>query len=158
MSAALDSIGDQLSIQLFFGLAEEGRGRAPQTEAQANNKKNTKNKVMYRDISKYMKPNLKTSCFDDIVAFCCRFYFLVICWLMLGYQHTCSSASSDLINFMCYVITKSWHAHQKVRLDESICKEWVWEMFMDRFIELLTKPFQSLLFWHLRVFAEILLS
>ena len=46
-----------------------------------------------------------------------------------------------------YVITRSWHAHQKIRIDELIWTKLVQFVFITKMIEQSTKPFENLLFW-----------
>ena len=98
---------------------------------------------MYQDISKCIKPYLSISCYDAIVGFCGRFDFLGFfdwCW---NSKHICSSGFFEFINFNFYVITKSWHAHQKDRLHELVWKKWVSDIFMDTFIKLSINSFKT---------------
>ena len=69
----------------------------------------------------------------------------------------CSRWLFEFINFSFHATTKSWIAHQKVRLDELAWKKWVSDVFMETVIELSRKPFRNLLLWCLLVFAELLL-
>ena len=91
-----------------------------------------------------IKPCLNISSVDTILAFCCRFDILECfgwCWIS---KHICSRGFFEFINFNFYATTKSWHAHQKVRLDELVWKKCVPDIFMETFIELSIKPFEHL--------------
>ena len=61
-------------------------------------------------------------------------------------------ARADKFNF--YATTKSWHAHQTIRLDELIWTKRISEIFMEKIIELSIKPFQNPLLWHLFVLLK----
>ena len=67
----------------------------------------------------------------------------------VGIANTYAERVSDFNNFKLYATTNSWHAHQKILLDELIWTKWLSDIFMDRFIELSTKPFQNIFLWHL---------
>ena len=114
-----------------------------------------------RDISRCIKSHLNISSFDIIVVSCCTFDMFLFfgffrwCW---NSKHICSSGFFEFINFNFYATTKSWQAHQKIRLDELAWKKWVSNVFMETFIELSRKPFQNLLLWRLLVFAEFWLK
>ena len=86
---------------------------------------------------------------------CCRIDLLrfVVGWCWNS-KHIWSRGGLKPNNINFYATTKSWHAHQKIRLGESIWKEWVPEIFMEQLIELSTKPFQNPLLWHLFVLLE----
>ena len=84
----------------------------------------------------------------------CRIYlfskmqlFFMIFWMLLEY-YISMEGSINFIKSTFYATTKSWHAHQKIRLDELIWKKWVLFVFIRTFIELSTKPFENLLLWH----------
>ena len=90
----------------------------------------------------------------------CHCCFLWQIWLFVIFgrccnsKHICSSGFFEFINFNFYATTKSWQAHQKVRLDELVWKEWVSEICMDTFIKLPIRPFQNPLLWHLFVLLK----
>ena len=72
---------------------------------------------------------------------------------MFGFLGRCQNIIQEgFIDFTkshFYAITTSWHAHQEIRLDKLIWRT--------TFIELSTKPFETLLFWNLLKTAYVLL-
>ena len=90
-------------------------------------------------------------CLIEFGAFFSKLLFLMRCLNFLdGVRILYRHARFLFINFIksrFYAITKSWHAHQKIRLDELIWTKWVYLFLITTLIELSTKPFQNLLFW-----------
>ena len=58
-----------------------------------------------------------------------------------------SIRSRGLTQFLFHEITKSWHTHQTIRLDELIWTEQVLARVMDTFVEFSINMFENLVFW-----------
>ena len=90
------------------------------------------------------------------------YFFRVCCflWDLWTSGMLLKHDSRGFVNFIkshFYAITKSWHAHQKIRLDELIWKKWVKFICLRKIIELSTRPFENLLFWNLLKTAYVFL-
>ena len=87
---------------------------------------------------------------SEHIMFQCHCWFLWQIWffVLFGWccnsKHICSNGFFEFINFNFYVITKIWHAHQKVRLDKLVWMKWDSEIFMGQIYwvidETISKP------------------
>ena len=108
---------------------------------------------VYRNVSNYILTYHVSMPFSFVFAYCTFFTF---CLADVGIASICSRGFSEPNNFNFHATTKSWHAHQKIRLDAFIWTKWVSEICMKQFIELSIKPFQNPLFWQLFVLLKSL--
>ena len=64
-----------------------------------------------------------------LLRFCCRFNTFWLFWRFWKSRYMYSRGLIGFINFSLYATTKSWHAHQKICLDELVWNKLVSDVF-----------------------------
>ena len=100
-------------------------------------RKNHSNLILFRG-----PPYLSTYCLNN------SFFHEQLLWqsvLIFSYMQALGSSGISLSLF--HEITRSWHTHQTIRLDELVWTEQVSARVMETFVEFSINMFENLVFW-----------